>query len=146
MVTQLDRRQVLRVFGGLAVAGLTGAASACAVEPQGTAMERPSGLTIPIGLIAPALGPYSKIGADITNGFRLYLSDHANLLGRHQVQLHTAEEGATAQSALAAAEQLLGEGVIALAGLANPAALPAVAAAVNEAKVPLVAAGGPLCR
>jgi len=136
--SHLDRRQVLRIFGAIAAAGATGAAASCTSEPGGTAMEVPSGRTISVGLISPALGPYAKVGDDIQKGFKLYLEDHDYLLGRHHVDLKTAEEGATPQSASAAAKGLLKPGVIALAGVANPASLTAIAAAVQAAKIPLI--------
>ncbi len=136
----LGRRQVLKIFGAMAAVGATGAAAACTSEPQGTAMEQPSGKTIKIGLISPALGPYSKIGDDIQKGFKLYLQDHNNLLGRHRVDLRSAEEGASPASAIAAAKDLLEQGVLALAGVANPASLGAIAPAIQTAKVPLVSA------
>lgn len=137
-MSHLDRRQVLRILGAIAAAGATGAAASCSSEPTGNDMERPSGRVIRVGLIAPALGPYSKIGDDIQKGFKLYLDDHDFLLGRHKVDLKTAEEGATPESASAAVKGLLDQNVIALAGVANPASLAAIATAVQEAKVPLV--------
>ena len=136
--SHLDRRQVLRIFGAFAAVGATAAAASCTSEPEGTAMEVPSGRTIKVGLISPALGPYAKIGDDIQKGFKRYLEDHGDLLGRHHVDLKTAEEGATPQSAAAAAKGLLNGGVIALAGVANPASLTAIAAAVQAAKIPLI--------
>jgi branched-chain amino acid transport system substrate-binding protein len=134
----LDRRQILRMFGALAAVGATGGVSACTEAPSGTAMEQPSGRTIKVGLVAPALGDYRAIGGDITNGFKLYLSDHGNLLGRHRVELRIEDEGPTPTSAVAAVEALLQSGVIALAGVASPASLAAVRDAVETAKVPLV--------
>jgi branched-chain amino acid transport system substrate-binding protein len=101
-------------------------------------MERPSGKVIRVGLVAPTLGPYAKIGDDIEKGFKLYLANHDNLLGRHKVDLKTADEGATPESASVAVKGLLDQKVIALAGVANPASLAAIAASVQEAKVPLV--------
>src|SRR5688572_27017582 len=101
-VPHLDRRQVLKLFGTLAAAGATGAVAGCTSQPEGSAMEQPSGQTITVGLMAPALGPYAKIGDDISKGFKLYLETHAGLLGRHKVDLKIAEEGATAEAASAA--------------------------------------------
>ena len=126
------------MFGTLAAVGATGGAAACAADPPGTAMEQPSGRTIKVGLISPAVGPYRTVGADITNGFKLYLADHGNLLGRHRVDLRIEDEGATAALAVAAVEALLQSGVIVLAGVASPASLTAIRAAVEKAKVPLV--------
>ena len=140
-MSHLDRRQVLKLFGAAAAASATGAVTGCTSAPQGTAMEQPSGRTITVGLMSPALGPYSKIGDDITKGFKLYLEDNANRLGRHYVDLKTAEEGATAESAVAAVKSLLAQSPIALAGVASPGSLTAVAGAVESAKVPLVGCG-----
>jgi branched-chain amino acid transport system substrate-binding protein len=138
--SHLDRRQVLRLFGAVAAVGATSGAAACSGPVLGTQMERPSGRTITIGLISPALGPFAGIGNDIQRGFKLYLEDRDNLLGRHRVDLRVAEEGAGPESASAAVADLLSQNVLALAGVANPASLAAVAAAVQDAKVPLVSA------
>jgi branched-chain amino acid transport system substrate-binding protein len=142
-VSHLDRRQLLRIFGAVATASATGAVAGCTSESDATRSERPSGRTIGIGLIAPAIGPYRAIGADITNGFKLYLEDHGGLLGRHRVDLKVEEEGSSARSARAAADALLArDGVIALAGVASPVSLTAISDAVEKAKVPLVCPSG----
>jgi branched-chain amino acid transport system substrate-binding protein len=137
-VSQLDRRQVLKLFGALAAVGTTGAAAACSTAPTGSQMEQPSGRTIKVGLVSPAIGPYAKIGADISNGFKLYLSDHDGLLGRHYVDLRLAEEGSTNASAKGAVDSLIGDGVIAMAGVASPISLFAMRDSVEKAKVPLI--------
>ncbi|HLT11813.1 MAG TPA: ABC transporter substrate-binding protein [Micromonosporaceae bacterium] len=134
----LDRRQVLKLFGAVAAVGATGSAAACTASPMGMQMEQPSGRTIMIGLVAPALGPYAGIGNDIQRGFKLFLEDNDQLLGLHRVDLRTAEEGATAESASAAVTDLINQGVMALAGVVNPAALSAVAPMVQDARIPLV--------
>ena len=137
-----DRRHFLRIVGAVAAVGATGGLAACASDSssQGSAAEQPSGLTIPIGLVAPASGPFAKIGDDIQKGFQLYLDQHGGLLGRHTVDLKVVDEGSTVDSATAAVKGLLSGGVVAIAGVANPAALTPLAAAVQEAKVPLVSA------
>jgi branched-chain amino acid transport system substrate-binding protein len=140
-VSQLDRRQVLKMFAASAAAGVTGGVAGCATTPLGTQMEQPSGRTITLGLLSPALGPYSKVGDDITKGFKLYLEDHGKLLGRHYVDLKTAEEGATPESAVAAMKSLLAKSPLAVAGVASPTSLAAVASSIEGAKVPLVSCG-----
>ena len=90
-------------------------------------MEQPSGRTITVGLIVPALGPFAIIGNDIQQGFKLYLDGHGYLLGRHRVDLRSAEEGASPEAAMAAVADLLNQNVLALAGVANPASLTAIA-------------------
>jgi branched-chain amino acid transport system substrate-binding protein len=137
-VSHLDRRHVLKIFGALAAAGATGAVSACTSTPPGTQMERPSGLKIKIGLVSPATGAFARLGADISNGFKLYLADHAGLLGRHTVELLLQDEGATASSARAAVDALLKHEVIAVAGIASAASLAAARDSVEKAKVPMV--------
>jgi branched-chain amino acid transport system substrate-binding protein len=129
------------MLGALAAAGAAGSVAGCAPSAMGDDMERPSGRTINIGLISPALGPYAKIGADLTKGFTLYLEDHDYLLGRHRVNLIKAEEGATGKTAVAAATKLLKEDVLAIAGVASPASLGAIAGVVQDAKVPLLSSG-----
>ena len=138
-VPTFDRREILRMFGAAAAVGATGGLAACAADPVLTTGQVPvSGLTVTIGLVAPAVGPFAKIGDDIQKGFKLYLDNNHGLIGPHKVELKVVEEGATVESAVAAVKGLLGQGVLAIAGVANPAALPAVAAAVQEAKIPMV--------
>jgi branched-chain amino acid transport system substrate-binding protein len=137
--TMFDRRQMLRLIGAIAAVGATGAAAACSTALPAAQLEVPTGRTITIGLIAPALGPYAKIGDDIQKGFKLFLADNDNLLGLNKVDLRTAEEGPTPESAVAAAQGLLQDGIIALAGMASGAGLAAVAPAMVQAQIPLVA-------
>jgi branched-chain amino acid transport system substrate-binding protein len=135
----VDRRQLLKIIGGLAIAGTAGSTAACTSEPQGNNVEQPSGRTITIGLIAPAVGPYGAIGAEITKGFKLFLADNDNLAATNTVNPVTVEEGATPESAAAAAKQLIEKSnPMVIAGVANPDALAAVAAVAEEKKVPLV--------
>jgi branched-chain amino acid transport system substrate-binding protein len=129
------------MFGAAAVLGASGAAAAaCATEPTDPTAVKPNGLTVKIGLVTPALGPYAKIGDDIEKGFQLYLNDRGGLLGGSKVDLQPAEEGPTPESAAAAVKGLLDDGVLAIAGIANPAALPVLAPMMLDAKVPLVCA------
>jgi branched-chain amino acid transport system substrate-binding protein len=138
----LDRRQLLRIFGAVAAVGATGGLAACAVDEQaGPADEEaPSGFSIAIGLVVPTAGPFAKIGADMRKGFEIFLDDNRGLLGRHAVELRVVDEGATIESATTAVKSLLSAGVVAVVGIANPAALPGLAASMQEAKVPLLAA------
>jgi branched-chain amino acid transport system substrate-binding protein len=98
------------------------------------------GRPVKIGLIAPATGPFLAIGADMTQGFKLYLSTNENRLGRHEVELIVEDEGGTTNSARAAVESLLKEGVLAIAGVASPTSLTAMRDQIEKAKVPLVSA------
>jgi len=126
------------MFGAVAAAGAAGGLSGCGSDAGTGTIERPSGRTITVGLISPAVGAYRKIGDDISKGFKLYLEDHANLLGTHFVKLVTQDEGGSAENAANAVKKLLEESPIALAGIASPTSLTAAANAVEAAKVPLV--------
>ena len=135
----IDRRQVLRMIGAIAALGATGAAAACSSSLPTTPPEQPTGRTISIGLVTPALGAFAKIGDDIQKGFKLFLDDNSNLLGLNRVDLKTAEEGPTPESAAAAVKGLLDQGVVALVGLASPAALARVSQTMADAQTPLLA-------
>lgn len=137
-VPTIDRRQVLRLFGAVAAVGATGGLAACGTGLPTVESEKPSGLTIPIGLVAPSTGPYARTGADMLKGFKLYLANNKNLLGTHNVDLTVVDEGATVESAVAAGTDLMGKRMLAVAGVANPAALPALATKAQESKIPLV--------
>jgi branched-chain amino acid transport system substrate-binding protein len=135
----IDRRQVLRIIGAIAALGATGGAAACSSSLPTTQPEVPTGRTISIGLVTPALGAFAKIGDDIQQGFKLFLDDNSNLLGLNRVDLKTAEEGPTPDSAAAAVKGLLDQGVVALAGVASPAALAQVSQTMLDAQIPLLA-------
>jgi branched-chain amino acid transport system substrate-binding protein len=138
---QLDRRQLLKIFGAVAVAGAVGVTAACATPAVDAGnVEQPTGRTIKIGLVTPALGAYAKVGDDIQKGFQLFLSDNNKLLGLNTVDLKLVEEGPTPQSAAAAVKSLLNEGVLAIAGVANPDALPVLAPMMLAGGVPLICA------
>jgi branched-chain amino acid transport system substrate-binding protein len=141
-IPTFDRRQLLRIFGAVGAVAATGGLVACGDELPTGAVEPPSGLTIPIGFISPNAGPYTRVGSELLNGFTTYLEGTSGLLGRHTVDLRVVDEGETAESAVAAAQGLLEQGVVAIAGVANPAALPPLASAVQEKKVPLVSSNG----
>jgi branched-chain amino acid transport system substrate-binding protein len=129
------------MFGAAAVLGASGAAAAaCAAEPLDGAVATPNGRTVKIGLVVPSIGSYVKIGDDIRKGFTLYLDGANNLLGGSSADIQVAEEGPTPEAAVAAVKGLLDAGVLAVAGVANPAALPALAPMMLQAKVPLVCA------
>lgn len=128
------------MFGAVAALGACGGVSACASAPASDVddSDQPSGLSMSVGLVAPALGAYAKIGADVTNGFNLFLLNRGGLIGRHRVDVRKAEEGASAESAVAAVRNLLDRGVSAIVGVVNPAGLAAVVPLVTEARVPLI--------
>jgi branched-chain amino acid transport system substrate-binding protein len=140
-LASLDRRQFLRIFGAVAAVGATGGLAACTTDPLAEGGgQLPSGLTVNIGIVVPKTGPFAKIGDDIEKGFSLYVANHRGLLGPHNANLVVVDEGTTVESAVEAVKGLLAQNVVAIAGIANPAALPTLATTVQEARVPLVSA------
>lgn len=117
-------------------------AAACASDDAADTEQQLSDDPVRIGLVAPQTGPLKVVGDDLVNGFQLYLQLNQNRLGGHPVQLVTADEGADAKSAKAAVESLLGQGALALTGVANSAALSGLRDTVEGAKVPLIATNG----
>lgn len=138
-MSQINRRQALKLLGALGAAGL---AAACATDDAADTEPQVSDEPVKIGLVAPQTGALKVIGDDLTNGFQLYLELNQNRLGGHPVELVIADEGADEKSAKAAIDSLLQQGVLALTGVANSAALTAVRDTIEGAKVPLVAANG----
>jgi branched-chain amino acid transport system substrate-binding protein len=137
-VSQIDRRQALKLLAAVGAAGLT---AACATEDN-TGEPQTSDDPVKIGLIAPQTGVLKAIGDEITNGFQLYLALNQNLLGGHPVDLVIADEGADAKSAKAAVESLLKQGALALTGIANVGAMAGIRDTVENAKVPLITTNG----
>ncbi|MGN9907975.1 ABC transporter substrate-binding protein [Phytohabitans sp. LJ34] len=136
---QIDRRQALKLFAALGAAGV---AAACASDDAADNEPQLSDDPVRIGLVAPQTGPLKVVGDDLVNGFQLYLQLNQNRLGGHPVQLVTADEGADAKSAKGAVESLLGQGVLALTGVANSASLSGLRDTIENAKVPLIATNG----
>ncbi len=138
-MSQLDRRQVLKLFGGLTAAGTLAACSGESSDPT-VESDEPLGDRIVIGLISPATGPNGRIGSEITNGFRLFLHEHSQRLGRHDVDLKIADEGSTPTSARAAVESLLSQNVLAIAGTSTATAVLSARDPIEQAKTPLICA------
>jgi branched-chain amino acid transport system substrate-binding protein len=138
-VSQIDRRQALKLLAAL---GATGLAAACATDDDADAGPQLSDEPVKIGLVAPQTGALKSIGDDIVNGFQLYLNLNQERLGGHPVELVIADEGADDKSTKAAIDSLLQQGALALTGVANSSALLAVRDTVEGAKVPLIASNG----
>jgi branched-chain amino acid transport system substrate-binding protein len=131
-VSQLDRRQLLKLFGAIGVAGPL---AACATSDAGSGSNTP----VRIGLIVPQAGANKPIGDDLTAGFQLYLNLHDGRFGGHPVQLNMVEEGDTADSGRAAVDKLVKErGVQAMSGVASSAVMSAIRDQVEAAQVPLL--------
>jgi branched-chain amino acid transport system substrate-binding protein len=135
-VSELDRRQLLKVFGALGTAGVAAPLlGACRTTTSAASESSP----VRIGLIVPTAGANKAIGDELTKGFRLYLSLHGNRLGGHPVQLVLAEEGESAQSGRAAVDLLVKDrGVQAMSGVASSTVMSAIRDQVEAAQVPLL--------
>ncbi len=136
MVSELHRRQLLKLFGALGAAGVAGPAlAACATSDPNGAQSTP----VRIGLIAPVSGPNKPIGDDLTAGFQLYLSLNGTRLGGHPVELVKVDEGSTADTGRAAVDQLIKEHAVqAMTGVASSAVMTGIRDQIEGAQVPLV--------
>jgi branched-chain amino acid transport system substrate-binding protein len=135
-VSELDRRQVLRLFAALGLAGATAPAlSSCGVS----AATPTSTVPVRIGLIVPQAGANKAIGDDLTAGFQLYLTLHGTQLGGHPVQLTMVEEGDSAESGRAAVDKLVKDhGVQAITGVASSTVMTGIRDQIEAAQVPLL--------
>ncbi|MFF5172285.1 ABC transporter substrate-binding protein [Micromonospora sp. NPDC000089] len=133
-MSQMNRRQALQLLAAL---GTTGMLAGCGSNDDDTSAT--DGSPIKIGLVAPQTGPGKTVGAELINGFQLYLMLNDQRLGGHPVTLVTADEGANPKSGQAAIDGLIKQGVLALTGVVNAAVLSAVRDLVEKARVPLVA-------
>lgn len=133
----LDRRQLLRLLAGAGAAGVTGGLAACSATPVSTPKSQ-----VRLGLLVPATGANKSIGADLENGFKLYLETHGDMLSGHPVDLLTEDEGDTVDQGSAALKKLHDSGVVSVVGVANPDLLPAIRDTVEKSQVPLIAAHG----
>lgn len=132
----LDRRQALKLFGGLSAAGFAAACGGSeAADPGEQLFDRP----VRIGLLVPGTGGNKTIGDEILNGFRHYLRVHDDRLGGHPVTEREEDEGDSTESAVEALERILNRGVDAVLGVASSAALLAISPLVEETYVPLLA-------
>lgn len=133
----IDRRQALKLLGGLGAASLV---SACGGNGAGSPEPAAHATHARVGLLVPGTGGYKQIGDDILNGVNCYLRTTGNRLGGHPVVIELVDEGDNPETALAALEDLLAREVHAVVGVANPAAMMPVAERMEEEFVPLLGA------
>ncbi|HEX6970077.1 MAG TPA: ABC transporter substrate-binding protein [Micromonosporaceae bacterium] len=133
-MSQMDRRQVLRLLAAL---GATGLITGCATDLDDDS-EVLSDEPVRIGLIIPESGRNKPIGDDVRRGLELFLSLNDNRLGGHPVELLIADEGDSVKSALAAVDSLIKKDVLALTGVVDSAIMLGIRDAVEQAKVPLI--------
>jgi branched-chain amino acid transport system substrate-binding protein len=137
-VSQVDRRQALKLLGALGAASLATACSGITGGDDEPVEEQGSSTPVRIGLLVPRTGAFQPIGEEMLNGFQLYLDLNDGRFGGHPVRLLTEDEGATAQSGAAALNRLLEQDVLALTGVASSDVMLAIRNAVENAQVPLV--------
>lgn len=142
-MSQLDRRQALRLFAAVGAAGLAGPVlSACTNEGAASNNGGSSvagGSPIKIGFVVPQTGVFKPLGDDMVNGFQLYLRLNDNKLGGRQVTLVTVDEGETAEATRVVAEKLIKqEKVLALTGVASNQSMLAMKDLVETSQIPLV--------
>jgi branched-chain amino acid transport system substrate-binding protein len=99
--------------------------------------------TIRVGLLTALSGTQQAPGADIRQGFLLYLETHGNALGGREVELFTADEGEDATTSGPAAEKLIEQNhVQVLAGTISSGASGGVASVATREEIPFVGANG----
>lgn len=96
---------------------------------------------VTIGLLVPKSGVYSPLGADMENGFRLYLDQKKGRLGGHQANVTVVDEGEGPDKGVPAAQKLVQQDkVSAVVGIVNSATALGVRDLFEESKVPLIIA------
>ena len=134
-MSQMDRRQALRLLAAL---GATGLAAACSTDTGAEVAEPVSDDPVRIGMIAAQSGGYKPMGDEIIRGFQLFLELNDQRLGGHPVDLILADEGETVESGKAALDRLVKQGVLALTGVVSSSVMLGIRDAVEQARVPLV--------
>lgn len=135
----LDRRKLLRLLGGLGAAGVTASLAAC----ESAAPSTPKG-AVRIGLLVPATGVNKAVGADMENGFKLYLETHDQQIAGHRVELLIEDEGETVAQGTEALQRLHGQNVVAVVGIANAELLRDARDVIEKSQIPLLATHGAL--
>jgi branched-chain amino acid transport system substrate-binding protein len=138
-LSQVDRRQALKLLAGLGAAGVAAPAlAACGSKSTANQALSDAG-PIKIGVVVPQTGGYKTIGDDLTNGFQLYLRLTGGRLSGRRADLVFADEGETAEAGKAAVDKLLTKDrVSVLTGVVNSAVMLAVKDEVEAAQIPLI--------
>ena len=138
-VSQLDRRNALRLLAGAGLAGVAAPAlSAC--SSLGSSSEDP-GEPIKIGVVLPQTPPYKVIGDDMANGFEMYVKQANGRLGGRPVKLIYADEGNSPDGAsgLTATKKLLKQDKVSvLTGVVATPTMAAIRDLVEKSQVPLL--------
>ncbi|GIH13089.1 ABC transporter substrate-binding protein [Rugosimonospora africana] len=139
-MTQLARRDLLRLIAAAGAAGVTAPMLAACDSGSSTAANT---APVRVGLLVPQSGPNKAIGDELANGFNLYLSLNGNKLGSHPVTLTVADEGAGGDVAKSAADKLVKQaGVQVMTGVAAASTMSALRDQIEKAQVPLLGTNG----
>jgi len=139
-VSQLDRRQALRLLASLGAAGVAApAVTACTGTDsyeEGRDLDLPP---VKIGVIAPMTGVLKSDGDDLLNGFRLYVKRNNSRLGGRRAEVIYVDEGQSPDSGKAALASLLKhEDLLAISGVVSSAVITAIKDKVESVQIPLV--------
>jgi len=130
-VSDLSRRRFLGMVAATASVPVLAACGASAASATGGG--RSDGVRI--GLVVPRSGNYSALGTDMQRGWDLWLSQHGNTLGGHQVTTVVADEGDSADRGVPAVQRVLqSDQVDVVVGMVNSATALAAAPLVVRAK------------
>src|ERR1700719_4432537 len=94
MTNKLGRRSAFALLGA-------GLAIAAALAPAAAQEE------LRIGLIAPMTGPFAQVGADMTNGFKMYLDEVSSNFAGAKVNLIIEDSQGKPDTAATNAKQLI---------------------------------------
>jgi branched-chain amino acid transport system substrate-binding protein len=139
-VSQLDRRQALKLFASMGAAAIGGSAlAACdssAAHPTDPSANLPP---VKIGVITPMTGVLKSDGTELGNGFKLYMKRNGGKLGGRVANVVYIDEGENPTSGKAALDTLLKkENVLAISGVVSSGVMTAIRDTVEQAQIPLV--------
>jgi branched-chain amino acid transport system substrate-binding protein len=139
-LSELDRRQALKLLAGIGAAGsMAPVLTACGGSSGSQSSAAKDAAPIKVGLLVPQSGGYKTIGDDLANGFQLFLGLGGGRLGGRRVEVVFADEGETAESGKAAVDKLLKhDRVSVVSGVANSSVMLAIKDVVEAAQVPLI--------
>lgn len=106
-------------LGSVLIVALSGMLSACAVEEEAPSGDGAGGAPITIGLITSTTGNLAEAGESFINGFEAgldYLTDGTNVVDGHEIKLDIRNDNGDAATGIAAATELLGNGVKIITG------------------------------
>lgn len=145
-VPAVGRRQFLLGLGAVsaAVAIPSVATTACggaAVSSGSSSSSSGSTKTLTVGFIIPLGGVFEVVGAQMKNGFQLYLDTHGGKLGGRPVNLVVGDEGSDPATAQQTGQRIIyNDKAEFVAGVVTSSAAVALRDTFNTAKVPLVIA------